>query len=78
VQGGPETEHGSVRRPGEQRQEFQPAHQQRDHCAEAGRGHAYLADDIAEQRARRLRAVPGLVERSEPFAATVHAVARLR
>jgi len=76
--GGTETEPGSVRRPGEQGQEQQHAHRQRDHRAEAGRGHAHLADDIAEQRARRLRAVPRLVERSEPFAAAVPVASGLR
>jgi len=78
VPGGPETELRRVRRPGEQGQEQQHAHRQRDHRAEAGRGHAHLADDTAEQRAGRLRAVPRLVERSEPFAAAVHAAAGLR
>lgn len=76
--GGTETELGSMRRPGEQEQEQQHARRQRDHGAEAGRGHAHLADDTAEQRAGSLRAVPRLVERSEPFAASVHAAARLR
>jgi len=78
VPGGPETEPGNMQRPREQGQEQQHAHRQRDHRAEAGRGHAHLADDTAEQRAGRLRAVPRLVERSEPFAAAVHAAARLR
>jgi len=63
VPGGTETGRGGVRRPGEQEQEQHRADGQRGHRAKAGGRHAHLADDIAEQRARRVRAVPGIVER---------------
>jgi len=78
VPGRPEPERGRVHQAGEQGPELDRVHRQRDRGAKAGRQHAHLADDRAEHRARLVRAVPGLVERPEPAAAAVHAVAHLR
>lgn len=63
---------------GEQRQGLSQPRRQRNPSAEAGGQHAHMADDLAERRARCARAVSGLVERQEPVAETVHAVANLR
>lgn len=76
--GRPETERERVQRFGEQGQELDRSHQQRDIGTEASGRHAHLADDHPEQHSGRSRPVPGFLERQEPVAETVYDVAHLR